>query len=55
MIRLMSIPYSEDKIDGSEIKTGRWVENFAMNDKQLFASCPWAFGKPVSKWIYVID
>lgn len=44
----------EDKITG-QIKTGRWVENFAMNDKQLFASCPWAFGKPVSKWVYVID
>ncbi|MBK7095840.1 MAG: hypothetical protein IPH57_12595 [Saprospiraceae bacterium] len=45
---------SEDKLTG-EIKTGRWIENFAMNGKQIFASCPWAFGKPVSKWIYVID
>ena len=44
----------EDKIIG-EIKTGRWIENFVISGKIVYASCPWAFGKPVSKWVYVID
>jgi hypothetical protein len=46
--------FNEDKII-AEIKTGRWVENFVINGNNTYASCPWAFGKTVSKWIYVID
>ena len=45
---------AEDNITG-EISTGRWIENFALNGNTVYTSCPWAFGKPVSKLVYVID
>ena len=52
--KIYIISLTANKITG-EIPTGRWVENFVMNNNKVYASCPSEYGKPESTKLLILD